>query len=96
MIMCISLPHCKLVSAKNDIPKEFRQLYPLTKIDSIDEEYRESMLTARDLKSQQRSIRNQFSFPTITNTTVHSIYDDEEGNLEDMIQNALSNLFTVR
>lgn len=80
--MCFSLPHCKLVSAKNDIPKQFRQLDRMTKIESIDEDYRDSMLTARDLKSQQRLIRNQFSFPTITNTTVHSIYDDEEGNLE--------------
>lgn len=94
--MCTSLPHCKLLSSKNDIPKQLRQIDRRADIESIDEDFRVSHLTARGLDAQQRSIRNQYSFPTITTNTAHSIYEDEEGNLEGMIQDALSHVFKER
>ena len=94
--MCISLPHCKLLSAKNDMPKQLRQLDRMTNIESIDEDFRDSMFASRGVKSQQGSIQNHYSFPTITTNTAHSIYEDEEGSLEGMIQDALSHLLIVR
>lgn len=94
--MCISLPHCKLLSAKNDMPKQLRRLDRMTNIESIDEDFRDSMFASKGVKSQQGSIQNHYSFPTITTNTAHSIYEDEEGSLECMIQDALSHLLIMR